>query len=320
MVALVPGTPLYDEIFANAKVPLVVTSNFPTYGMLANALLNPANAASVGRPGLLNAQQCKDIQLASRYIFEGLAVFRSGKPTGLPEVMLGGLRELMHSVDVEAEIPDLQVVDRVLRADSPREVAGALLGTALALLGVAAPVVGIVAGLVVGLASGIYRAMKAGTEVDGTESEAAKALLYQYFPPLQIGDADFDAKLVNDVVRPAMESGDWTHLYMPRYQGEWHGEERDGGFQFGCGKALGGKKFNGSMGESFTATGGLGCVPGTATIADLVQVNLPHNPAQRNDVANAFYSFLRGARIPGRRTPAACSASRASSTRAASIR
>lgn len=304
MVALLPGTPIYDEIFAGAKIPLSAASSFPTYGMLSNALLNPANNAALGKLELLNAQQCKDLQLASRYIFEGLSVFRAGKATGLPELMLGGLKDLMKSVEVEASLPDAEVFDRVLNANTPREAAGYVLGSALALLGISVPVVGAIAGLVVGLATAIYRALERGTMVNDPESEAAKNLLYQYFPPLQIADADTDAALVNGVIRPAMESGDWTHLYMPRWQGEWHGEERDGGFQFGCGTAIASEKFDGSMGESFDPTGGLGCVPGTATIVDLVQVCLPHKPAQRNDVAKAFYGFLRGGKDPRNADPA----------------
>ena len=40
--------------------------------------------------------------------------------------MLGGLKDLMKSVEVEASLPDTEVFDRVLNANTPREAAGPL--------------------------------------------------------------------------------------------------------------------------------------------------------------------------------------------------
>lgn len=299
MVQLIPGTPLFDDIFGGASRVDTMTSGFPSYGTLQSAFTDPAIRKLYTNAPVLNALQLKDIQRGARFVFDGLAVIRGNAPTGLPSFMLGGLKKLVHSADLPSAIADSEVFNSVMNAKkTPQGVAGALLGTALASMGVAAPVVGIIAGLVVALAGGIYRALQAVGVASNKSADVQRELQYRLFPKGIQGGSDTDAFLINTVVRPALESSDWSALFMPRYKGEWLGLEREGGYEFAPGKASVPKEF-GSAGEEFIPTDGLGCVPGTATITGIIQVNLPHGPpSDRNTLAKEFYGFLRGGRDP----------------------
>lgn len=310
MVQLVPGTPLFEELIADAKIPDQMTVVGPTYALIRNAFNDPAVREPFMDRALQHARQLKDIQVGVRYLLEGLVVFQPGRATGIPSTMLGGLKDVLRGADIPAALTSDEVIGRWMNATTPREVIGALLGTALAALGLAVPVVGTIAAAVVGLATAIYTAMETATIARDLGAEQRKALEYALFPPLIIPDSNSDATTVNNILRPRMASADWTPIFLPRYKGEWHGEERSGdasgGFAFAPGVANISHKYNGSEGESFVpfaddpADATLGCIPGTDTITGIVQVNLPHNPAERDTIARPFYDFLRGGTVDPR--------------------
>lgn len=300
MVQLVQGTELFDDVMKGSAVIESMTSSFPTYSDLTNGFISKANQFVANQSDTLNAQQLKDIRRGAQYVWQGMALYQPGAITGLPMSMLKGFKVLLQSEVIADRVSDVGVINDVMNADNPRAIAGAVLGAALAGLGLAAPVVGIVASAVVALATGIYRAMEKSTQITDKESEAFKALQYQYFPELQVGDSNTDAFLVNNLIRPTMTSNNWTVLFLPRWKGEsWVGMERKGGFAFSMGKSNGAIKFDGSVGEEFTPNGlALGCIPGTSAITETIQVNLPHDPKDRNTVAAPFYAFLRGGLDP----------------------
>lgn len=299
MVQLVPSTELYKDVVGDSPVIDSMTSTFPTYSEWINGFRSEANFYLANKTDLINAQQLKDLRKGSQYLWQGMALYQPGAVTGLPMTMLSGFKALLQSETIGDRVSDSAVIQDVMNADNPRDIAGAVIGAALAGLGLAAPVVGIIAGAVVALATGIYRAMEKSTQIEDKNAEAFKALQYQYFPDLQQADSDTDAYLVNNLIRPAITSSNWTALFAPRWKGtSWVGMERKGGFAFAMGKSNGSIKFDGSVGEKFLPTGGLGCIPGTSAITDIIQVNLPHDPADRNTVAAPFYNFLRGGLDP----------------------
>ena len=284
MVALIPGTPLFEDIIAGAKIPVKMTSGFPTYAFLQNAFTDPSIREVFMNRDRQQANQVADLQNGMRFLMEGLSVYQPGRLAGIPSIMLAGLKDVLKGADVPADLTSDEVLNKWLNASSPREVVGALLGTALAALGVAVPVVGTIAAAVVGLATAIFSTLSALEKARDEGEARQQALRYAYLPPLQINDSDLDAELVNQVLRPLMNTGDWTTMYLPRYSGSWQAELRQGGCAFGPGS-------NGHIDPAEGAP--LGCVPGTDTITGIVQINLPTDPKDRDTLAKSFFNFLR---------------------------
>lgn len=315
MPALEKGSALYKEIFGDANPPTALASAFPTYGMMKNGFLDPANRTISYAQGVLNASGVTDLRAGIQVAIVDLVTASpvASAVRGVAYPFLSGVKALVQSANIPPELTDPQVLDGWLKAGKSgdyKKLAGAALGTALGILGVSVPVVGTIAAAVVGLATAVYRVMEAGTKSKvqpGTDE--AKALLYRYFPPMQESDSDMDAEVVNKSIRARMVEHDWTPIYMPRYKGDWHGEARsgtggEGGFAFAPGVAKYAKDIlNADAGESFTPwttndRQHLGVIPGTSSITSIVQVSLPHDVADRNGVAASFFRFLQGGLDP----------------------
>lgn len=300
MVALKADSPLYTEIFSGTNIS-EFESTFPTYATIENGFLDPSVSYLSSTVQTLNSNQTTDIRKSFQVILKSLIEFKPGKPTGLPIDLLGGAQSVIQSYSVPAALTDGEILDIWMNAQTPADyVKGAqiAIGAALGALGVSIPVVGVIAGAVVSLASAIFKIVET-SKANQTASEIErKAALYRHFPSLQQADSQTDNYIINNNIRPLIESYDWTGLYLPRFKGNWHGGNRDGGYVFAPGdRPAKSKTFTGHQGNFVPNTYNdfpcVGNIPGTDAITSLIQVSLVHDYAERDLYGFPFYSFLR---------------------------
>lgn len=285
MVALVKGTPDFEKIFGvNGDFEKFI-SEFPDYATVQASVYDPSIRADAGldQPNQLHSKMCRDLQSGSRSIGWGLATvlaegFEVGRAVNFPATQLTALRNLVESDPIVSSITADEVLNVVLTtAADPKKggkVAGKLvLGLALVGIGTAIPVVGQIGAAVVAFIGALVSLFKKN-KGDPAKDEATRVELYRRFPPLQTAGSEFDNVIINNRVLQIIKTQDFTSLYLPRFSGDWNGQERLGGFAFARGV---GQQEGTQFGEDinvFSPTGGLGVIPGTNQCTSVLQVSL----------------------------------------------
>lgn len=301
MVALRPNTKEYEALFGGASDLDDFKSAFPTHQELQNAWLDPSVREGLGLDDAAKifAKQTKDLQKGSQGLLWNLTADLSVKGVTFANMqtdLLAGVRQVMQSTPILSSLNEIDTFDTfdAIGSGKPGKAVGSVaLGVGLAAVGTAVPVVGQIGAVVVFLGKAIHSIIMMQKQKRKREDAAAREALYESFPPLQTADSLTDAGLVNNQLRPILQSQDWTKIFLPRFRGErWVGIERDKGFAFAPGKATAWKdEFGGDEGEAFEPSGGVGLIPGTNILTSVIQVNLDPRGA-------AFTHFLKGGHDP----------------------
>ena len=295
MVALRPGTAAFEAAFGAALDAYDnVASEFQTHQQLQNSWMDPSIGASFGldRFETTAAKQARDLAKGARLLLFDLASDFGTATTSFnnyPSELLGGLKSVVTATPIGTSITEIDVADifdAAATGKAGKVVATVSLGVGLAAVGTAIPVVGQIGAALAALAAGIVKIIKSRKEKQDREDAAMREAMYRSFPPLQTADSVTDSGLVQNQVRTTLQTQDWTHLFLPRFKGEWVGIERDKGFAFAQGKVdKWSDEFAGDEGEAFVPSGGVGLIPGTTILTSVIQVNLDPRGA-------AFKAFL----------------------------
>lgn len=298
MVAITKNSELYDKLFKNVSLPDTFESRFPTYQEIADGFLDPSAKNIRLQRDRLNGDQTGDISNASKLLVKDLAVtLGSSAPINFPSMLIDGLFNVIQSSDVDIKLTDLDVTNKIMTNVSSPEfnkiggVPGLVIGAGLLTLSVTVPLVGMIASAIVGIATGIAKAIKTKGEKLEASKDADRALLYKTFAPLQVGGSESDSALVQEM-RGLFRTNDWTDIYSPRFKGDWKGIERVGGFAFAPGSSTKDSSgFAADVDEKFDPTGGFGVIPGTDIVTSVIQVSLSHDPAD-GPASDAFQRYM----------------------------
>jgi hypothetical protein len=196
---------------------------------------------------------------------------------GLSSTLADGLVDVMKSFKIPARASDADVQAFLIEAS---------FAVGMKALGAIGPV-GKIAAAVIGFARSIIQIIKQRREIKEDDAKRREALAYARLPPLQEPDTQVDAWYVDQVLRPLMEGPSWTPIFSPRFDSdEWVGIERNGGFAFAPWQTRRRVSMSSAADRKvFSASGGIGFIPGLDQIASVVQVaqdpSLNAGPAAR---------------------------------------
>jgi hypothetical protein len=301
MVALKVGSPEHAAVFGQSLDALLkFESDMPTHQQLQNAWLDPSlrDAFGLSQFSRIAAKQAKDMRLGARVLLADLASDfgnEVAEVVNFPTDLLSGLRATIQSSPIASSLSEGDVLQIFNGEDAAAKVkagAAVALGVGLAAVGTTIPVVGQIGAAVVALGKAIYSIIDAQKKALDQREAAVREALYQTFPPLQTADSVTDSGLVQNQLRAILVTQDWTPVFLPRFQGEWVGIERDKGFAFAPGKKTKwSDEFGGDQAEAFVPSGGVGLIPGTSILTSVIQVNLDPR-------GKAFQSFVAGGGDP----------------------
>ena len=273
------GTDRYKELFGARDYSARFESKLPSYNVLLTALRDPSLKSDAidqvlqasNSAGSLHSAAIADLQLGSQVLtYMRVAASRVGDDLALPgngmlTSMSEGLVQTMQSFKVPSRMDPAQV--EALLAD-------AAFAVGLKGLGALGPI-GKIAAAIIGAAKAIIEMVQKRKADEKFSAEHREKKIYLTLPPLQQPDTEVDSFYVESVLRPIMETGAWTSLFSPRFEGdEWKGIERNGGFAFAPGKRIPGVDAFGKPNEVFTPGPGVGLIPGLDRVTSVVQVSL----------------------------------------------
>lgn len=293
MARLIPGSAAYKEVFGDLiEVPQFV-SELPEYYSIVQSWADPSIRFDLGldRVEAINGKLARDVALSAKRVTWVMSV--AGDFANLPTPLLAGAREVVFSLPIAADLPVAQIAkvfDPANRPPGAKGVAGVAIGAALGAVGIAVPVVGQIGAIVAAFAAALFSAITANKKKQNLQDAKVREELYKTFPPLQVADSATDTQIVRRIHAIA-ETGDWTPIFLPRFEGEWVGLERDKGFAFAPGETTVGSDFIGQEQQVFVASGGVGCIPNSGQLTSVIQVHLdPRGPEMQ--------SFLKGGPDP----------------------
>jgi hypothetical protein len=276
------GSQRYKEIFgARDFLTQPFQSRLPPHRLLVEALADPSKSitaidtllADANPNGVLHSAGLQDIHLGTQVLMHArVAASRVGGQlvlpgNGLSSNLADGLVDVMKNFKIPARASDADVQAFLIEAS---------FAVGMKALGAIGPV-GKIAAAVIGFAREIIQLIKQRRLIKEDDAERREALAYAKLPPLQEPDTQVDAWYVDQVLRPLMEGPSWTPIFSPRFDSdEWVGIERNGGYAFAPGKNIEGLDEFGRERQVFTASGGIGFIPGLDQIASVVQV--AHDP------------------------------------------
>jgi hypothetical protein len=191
-----PGTPEYTKVFGaagDAAEPF--TPRGPTYSTLVDGFLDPSVRSLFTKKDVLNADQASDVRGALRNVVYDLAVSPGYDPTkrvNLPSTLITGVSQIIASAPIVGSVADAGIKNIFTVAKSGGsggQVALAVLGTGMAAVGIAVPVVGWIGTAITLLAAGISAIFNQVKGKKDKANGAHRAELYRSFPPLQTGGA-----------------------------------------------------------------------------------------------------------------------------------
>lgn len=292
MARLIVGAPAYKDVFGDTlEVPQFV-SELPEYYSIVQSWADPSVRFDLGldRVEAISSKLARDVAASAKRVTWVMSV--SGE-ANLPTALLSGVRELVYSSPIAAELPLSQIAvifDPKNRPPGVKGAPGMVIGAALGAVGIAIPIVGQIGAVVAAFAAAIFGAVAANKKKQDLQDARVREELYKTFPPLQVQDSATDTQIVRRIHAIA-ETGDWTPIFLPRFEGEWVGLERDRGFAFAPGETTVGSDFIGKEQQVFVPSGGIGCIPNTGNITSVIQVHLdPRGPEMQ--------AFLKGGTDP----------------------
>lgn len=286
MAIILPGTPEYTEHFGDGAAAEPFTPRGPTYSTLVDGFLDPSVRAQFMKADVVNADQASDVRGAIRNVVYDLCVSPGYDPTkrvNFPSKLLPGVGQIIKSAPIVGSVANegIQNIFTAVNSGDPAKVGLAVLGTGMAAVGIAVPVVGWIGTAITLLAAGIAAIFNSVKNKKDKANAEHRAELYRSFPPLQVGGAELDGATIQKVLRPMLTTSDWTPAWLPRFDGDWRGGAREGGYAFARGTPVAQPDEFGADIEVFepSARGGLGIIPGTDQVTSVVQVSLVHDPS-----------------------------------------
>ncbi|MBK8262657.1 MAG: hypothetical protein IPK80_15150 [Nannocystis sp.] len=272
------GSQRYKEIFgARDFLTQPFQSRLPPHRLLVEALADPSKSitaidtllADANPNGVLHSAGLQDIHLGTQVLMHArVAASRIGGQlvlpgNGLSSNLADGLVDVMKNFKIPSRASDADVQAFLIEAS---------FAVGMKALGAIGPV-GKIAAAVIGFAREIIQLIKQRRLIKEDDAQRREALAYAKLPPLQEPDTQVDAWYVDQVLRPLMEGPSWTPIFSPRFDSDsWVGIERNGGFAFAPGRDENGVDDFGRARRVFTASGGIGFIPGLDQIASVVQV------------------------------------------------
>lgn len=297
MVAISKNSELYDKIFKGENVPDSFQSKFPNYEELTNGFLDPSACLIRMSNKRLNGDQTSDLRESSRVITKDLIRNLGETDTSInfPSILIDGVFNVVKSENVSETLSDYDVLNSIVAVKKANTsgiggVPGLVIGGALLTLSVTVPLLGTIASAIVGIATGIAKAIKTSNEKKELKDAGVRAALYKTFPPLQTAGSATDTAMVN-AISPFLKTNDWTCIYAPRFKGDWVGLPRAGGYAFAPGsieKDV--DEFESDVSEKFVPTGAIGVIPGTNIVTSVIQVSLSTDP--EDPYSGPFQSYM----------------------------
>ncbi len=290
------NSPEFDTLFKKLDVWEQFESYLPSHDTLVQAMgdpsLDPYSAVNVD---LLNNQGVSDLQRGTRRMIQKIVLpgningtfgFLGSSMQALEKIMqFESLPDLMGENEVYAKLG--VAVQGQNPAQAIKKVAFAIGMSALSAMGP----IGAAAAAIIGFGVAIRNAFKSKKIRDAEAKEQALLEAYQSFPPLQEPRRDVDTDTINLQLLPHLQSGDWTPIFSPRFQGaSWRAIPRIGGFALALGDEEPGHK--NPLGEEmsvFRPTGGVGFWPGQNRITSVIQASLDPASTRVQRYLNGFH-------------------------------
>lgn len=272
----------YKKLFGNYpfNVQFFQSAAMPYEAMVA-CLSDPSicakedqNESTLLDGALQNSLGARDFRLGTQYMLHSMLAFTASivpaeklETTGILS-NLGGPVELVMKNFVIASRLDDEAVEQALK--------DAAFGGGMQALGAIGPV-GKVIAAVIGFAVAIAQTVKARKAAEKQGLEAMRRAVFARMPPMQQPSTFTDDFLIRDKLLPALQGGDWTDIFSPRFEsdtGQWVGIKRRYGYAFAPGKKTGGKDEAGEDSDVFDPGVGLGIIPGMDQMTSVIQVSL----------------------------------------------
>lgn len=279
------GSELARQLFPSTFESTPFESLLPPHQFLVTALSDPSvtpeSLSNVIGVDVLNAAGAKDLQVGAQRMLYTMVLRYEGVLSGLANGIPTDMREPLELVSKFAWKFGSAIGDDTL---DEFLIESAWAGGMKA-LGALGPV-GKAAAAIAGFAREVIRTFQDMKKMQAADALQRERMVFARMPPLQQPNEETDTFIVNTVVMPAMETGAWTRLFLPRFnpRGSWKGIERNGGFAFAPGKSIKGStdEFGREVDVFDTAGGGVGMVPGFDQVSSVIQVSAdPFSPAMR---------------------------------------
>ncbi len=279
------GSELARQLFPSTFDSTPFQSLLPPHQFLVTALSDPSvtpqSLSNVIGVDVLNAAGAKDLQIGAQRMLYTMVLRYEGVLSGLSNGIPTDMREPLELVSKFAWKFGSAIGDDTL---DEFLIESAWAGGMKA-LGALGPI-GKAAAAIAGFAREVIRTFQDMKKMQAADALQRERMVFARMPPLQQPNEETDTFIVNTVVMPAMETGAWTRLFLPRFspRGSWKGIERNGGFAFAPGKSIKGStdEFGREVDVFDSAGGGVGMVPGFDQVSSVIQVSAdPFSPAMR---------------------------------------
>lgn len=273
----------YKKLFGNYpfNVQFFQSAAMPYEAMVA-CLADPSicakeeqNESTLLDSGLQHSLGARDFRLGTQYMLHSVLAYTNTiqspdqlETNGILSSYFGAVDLVMTNFVIAARLNDDAAVEKALK--------DAAFGGGMQALGAIGPV-GKVIAAVVGFAVAIAQTVKARKVAEKEGFEAMRRAVFAKMPPMQQPSTFTDDFLIRDKLLPALQGGDWTDIFSPRFEsdtGEWVGIKRRYGYAFAPGKKTGGKDEVGEDADVFDPGDGLGIIPGMDQLTSVVQVSL----------------------------------------------
>ena len=270
----------YKELFGHLDEQW--QSEQPPRQAYVDGLVDPSLwPAGIGSKNFLHSAGIRDIHRGTQHMLRTLVtaaehVAKGSASTGMLRSLSQALTDVTTPQLIGLEIAADMV--RPLLTDTKhdgRKIASALFATGMSALSATGPV-GMAASAIVGLAWAVFSAFNASKEWKEKEKKERMRRAYEMMPPLQQAGSDSDDWYIRTKIYPALQTGNWTRLFAPRFNGkkEWVGAPRNGGYGFAPGDQEDTKDEFGIDTANFDPNDNVGFVPGLNRITSVCQVSL----------------------------------------------
>lgn len=258
------------------------TTRLPSHRVLVDSLVDPSIIPpSIGAgPDMADTLHSAGVREFHSLVQHGMKILvteiEHSLSTGIASNLEGALKNVMAPQSVGLSLPS-DLVTSILSVptnNTGAKVASALFAVGMTALSCAGPL-GAAAAAIIGFATFLVKLFTGRKHWKEKNREELMRKAYQSMPPLQIGGSDSDEYQVRKVFT-AMQGGNWTHLFQPRFDPtrEWIGAPRNGGYGFAPGQRFDTKDEFGIDTGMFEPSGGLGFNPAVGRITSVVQVSL----------------------------------------------
>lgn len=303
------GMDLYAEFSGSQPSAEVIQAG------LADPSINPVaivddndrsySDGGISLDGINHAKAVKDIKVGTARMLLKTAL--PAKDDGTFGFLASSTSALEKITQYESFADDLsptevfEVLGQVTKGKSPTQaIQGAAFAVGMSALSAMGPV-GAAAAAILGFVVAIRNAFKSRKIAEAMAEEERIAEAYRHFPPLMEASAGkgVDDYTINTYILPRLQTGDWTPIFSPRFNGsQWVVARRNGGMALAPGETTEGEDPHGYPQKLFsTKIGAVGFLPGRNRITSILQINVPYDSSTVNLYLKSNSKFLNHANV-----------------------